>query len=108
AASRFVISIMVASLRSMPIDGEWEIQRSLNFPDLLMPIWRQDADGIAHGDPPDWHHRKRGKMCFQMNNRIHPHLAALAKMRSVEDRGTGGHEHLVFNPAADHMGIRAD
>src|SRR5437867_12641685 len=35
---------------------------------------------------------------------IHPHLAALTnKMRSVEDRSTGSHEHLVFNPAADHM-----
>src|SRR5262245_50636261 len=62
----------------------------------------------SNGHPSDRHHGARLKPRAQVDRGVHSHFAAPSEHGAVEDRGTGGHEHLVLERRAGDMCVRPD
>ena len=90
------------------IDGEWKVERLLNMPDALMLARRQHLGWISHRDPTDRNNFASGEMSLEVDHSVDAHLAALAKVRCMEDRSTSGNKDLFLNSAPDNMSVRAD
>src|SRR5215510_16138821 len=91
----------IAMPRNLPVNVMFSslslgVQRLLDLPDLVVPVGRQDARRVADGHPSDRHHGARLKPRAQVDRGVHSHFAAPSEHGTVEDRGTGGHEHLVL------------
>ena len=91
-----------------PIDPLREVQRFLNLPNLIVPVGWQDARRVANGHPSDRYHGARLKPRAQVHRGVHSDFAAPSEYGAVEDRGTGGHEHLVLQGRAGDVGARPD
>ena len=73
-----------------------------------MPVGWQDARRVADGHPSDRHRGVRREARAQVDGGVHSHFAAASERGAVEDRGTGGHEHLVLQGRAGDVGARPD
>jgi len=91
-----------------PVDPLREVQRFLDLPDLIVPVGWQDARRVANGHSSDRHHGARLKARAQVDRGVHPNFATPSEHGAVEDRGTGGHAHLVLQSRAGDVGARPD
>jgi len=53
-----------------PKDFSGEIQLFLNFPDLIVLIWREELRRISYSNPIDWQNCIFGKSALDMKNAI--------------------------------------
>src|SRR5262245_50636498 len=90
------------------IDPFREVQRFLDLPDLIVLVGWQDARRVANGHPSDRHHGARLKARAQVDRGVHSDFATPSDHGAVEDRGAGGHEHLVLERRAGDVSARPD
>jgi hypothetical protein len=76
-------------------------------PDLACLTGRVQAGRIADRDPADRDPGLRGQHAADVDRAPQGHTAGPAHLRAVEDHGAGGDEHLILDPAAGQVRVRA-
>ena len=66
---------------------------------------RQHLRRVPNGNPSNGNGCTRCDMCLEMNHRVDPKRAALSEVSGMKHGGACGDEHLVFDVAADQMGV---
>src|SRR5438034_9772614 len=82
------------------VDRKREVQRFLNLPDPFVLVRRKDRSRTTYGNPTNRNCISGHDVRLEVHDSIDPNLATLSEPRTVEDRGRGRNDDLVFNSAA--------